>query len=338
MNNKLYTSNILVTGGAGFMGSSFIRYMLMHTEFVGRIINYDALTYCGNLENLLEVDQDSRYTFILGNILDQQTLEKTLTTYSVDVVVHFAAETHVDRSIADAESFVRTNVIGTFNLLEVIRRHAHIRLHHVSTDEVYGSLKEEGFFLEDSPYKPNSPYSASKAAADHFVRAYIHTYNIQATISHAGNNYGPCQYPEKLIPFMIERLIQGQTLPLYGDGRQVREWLYVEDHSRAIEAILLYGRLGEVYNVGSQEEKTNIDLIKHLIDAFANEIDQDPGQIYKRIVFVKDRPGHDFRYAMDTSKMRLQTRWKALWSLTQGLEETVKWYIEKKGCMNYVQK
>lgn len=338
MNNKLYTSNILVTGGAGFMGSSFIRYMLRHAEFTGKIINYDALTYCGNLENLLEVEQDSRYTFILGNILDQQTLEKTFTTYNVDVVVHFAAETHVDRSIADAESFVRTNVLGTFNLLEVIRRHAHIRLHHVSTDEVYGSLQEKGFFVEDSPYKPNSPYSASKAAADHFVRAYTHTYNIKATISHAGNNYGPCQYPEKLIPFMIERLIQGQTLPLYGDGKQVREWLYVEDHSKAIEAILLYGELGEVYNVGSQEEKTNIDLVKNLIDIFAHYIDQDPTEIYKRIVFVKDRPGHDFRYAMDTSKMRLQTRWKPLRSLAQGLQETVKWYVEKKGCMNYVQK
>lgn len=338
MDNKLYTSTILVTGGAGFMGSSFIRYMLTHKEFTGKIINYDALTYCGNLENLSEVEQDPRYTFILGNILDQQTLEKTLTTYCVDVVVHFAAETHVDRSIADGESFVRTNVLGTFHLLEVIRRHAHIRLHHVSTDEVYGSLKEQGRFLEDSPYKPNSPYSASKASADHLVRAYIHTYNIQATISHAGNNYGPCQYPEKLIPFMLERLIQGQTLPLYGDGKQVREWLYVEDHSRAIEAILLYGQLGEVYNVGSEEEKTNIDLIRHLIDMFAFKIGKDPAEIYPKITFIKDRPGHDFRYAMDSAKVRHHTKWRPLQSLEQGLKKTVTWYIEKKGCLAYVQK
>ena len=338
MKDRLDKSKILVTGGAGFMGSSFIRYMLSKQEFIGKIINYDALTYCGNLNNLYKEATDPRYTFVLGDILDQKTLENTITTYNVDIVVHFAAETHVDRSIADGESFVRTNVFGTFHLLEVIRRHPHIRLHHVSTDEVYGSLGESGSFFEDSPYKPNSPYSASKAAADHFVRSYIHTYNIKATISHAGNNYGPCQYPEKLIPFMIERLIEEKTLPLYGDGRQVREWLYVEDHSRAIEAILLYGELGQVYNVGSQEEKTNLELVRQLIDAFAAKIDKDPLQLCKKITFVQDRPGHDFRYAMDTTKMHAHTRWKPLWSLEKGLRKTVAWYIEKRRCIQYVQK
>jgi dTDP-glucose 4,6-dehydratase len=336
--DRLDKSTILVTGGAGFMGSSFIRYMLSKLEFIGKIINYDALTYCGNLNNLYKEATDPRYAFILGDIVDQKTLENAITTYNVDIVVHFAAETHVDRSIADGESFVRTNVLGTFHLLEVIRRHPHIRLHHVSTDEVYGSLGESGSFFEDSPYKPNSPYSASKAAADHFVRAYIHTYNIKATISHAGNNYGPCQYPEKLIPFMIERLIEEKTLPLYGDGRQVREWLYVEDHARAIEAILLDGELGQVYNVGSQEEKTNLELVRQLIDAFAAKMDKDPKEMYQKIAFVQDRPGHDFRYAMNTTKMQAHTRWKPLWSLEQGLKKTVAWYIEKRSCRQYVQK
>lgn len=336
MQDKLYQSVILVTGGAGFMGSSFIRYMLSKQEFIGKVINYDALTYCGNLENLKEVAQDPRYAFVEGNILDEKLLEKTIITYGANIIVHFAAETHVDRSIADGESFVKTNVLGTFHLLEVIRRHPHVRLHHVSTDEVYGSLSEQGYFLENSPYQPNSPYSASKAAADHFVRAYVHTYHIQATISHAGNNYGPCQYPEKLIPFMLERLIHARTLPLYGDGRQVREWLYVEDHSRAIEAILLHGELGQVYNVGSQEEKTNLTLVKHLIDVFCAIMGKDPHEIYKNITFIQDRPGHDFRYAMDTTKMRHQTGWKPKWSLEKGLEKTVAWYIENKRCMQYV--
>lgn len=328
MNNAPYQSNILVTGGAGFMGSSFIRYLLSQSTFQGKIINYDALTYCGNLENLSSIDNDPRYRFVLGNILDQELLETVVLDHAIDVIVHFAAETHVDRSIHHAQAFVHTNVLGTYHICEVVRQHPHLRLHHVSTDEVYGALGETGSFFEDSPYLPNSPYSASKAASDHFVRAYIHTYHIKATLSHAGNNYGPYQFPEKLIPCMIQRLIEGKELPLYGQGLQVREWLYVDDHAKAIEAILNYGKLGQVYNVGSGCEKRNIDLVHTLIQAYASIMQVDPKPIKQRIVFVQDRPGHDFRYAMDTQKLRQHTQWMPQVSFEKGLKATVQWYLE----------
>ena len=328
---------ILVTGGAGFMGSSFIRHILSLASFTGKVINYDALTYSGNLANLASCDQDPRYRFIQGNILDQEFFEKILVQAKVDVVVHFAAETHVDRSIAHALSFIETNVLGTFSLLEVVRKYPSIHFHHISTDEVYGSLGKEGCFFEDSPYLPNSPYAASKASSDHLVRSYAKTYGLSTTISHAGNNYGPYQYPEKLIPLMILRLIHKEPLPIYGKGDQCRDWLYVEDHSKAIETILRKGEKGEVYNISGGKDLSNLELVKLLIHNFYFLTGISQEELETHIVFVQDRPGHDFRYAMDGTKMQKELKWFPQYCLEEGLEKTVHWYLENEHWFNHLQ-
>jgi dTDP-glucose 4,6-dehydratase len=321
---------ILVTGGAGFMGSAFIRHILSLASFTGKVINYDALTYSGNLANLASCDQDPRYRFIQGDILDQEVFEKVLVQAKVDVVVHFAAETHVDRSIRCPLSFMETNVLGTFSLLEVMKKYPSLHFHHISTDEVYGSLQKEGCFVEDSPYLPNSPYAASKASSDHLVRSYAKTYGLSTTTSHAGNNYGPYQYPEKLIPLMILRLIHKEALPLYGQGDQCRDWLYVEDHSKAIEAILRRGIKGEVYNISGGKDLSNLELVKLLIHNYYFVTGVDKEELESRIVFTQDRPGHDFRYAMDGTKMHTQLKWFPEYTLEEGLEKTVHWYLENQ--------
>jgi len=327
---NLESKNILVTGGAGFMGSSFIHHLLSSKDFYGTIVNYDALTYCGNLENLREVQEDRRYIFVKGNILDQKFVELILESHKIDLIVHFAAETHVDRSIESSRVFLETNILGTHSLLEALRKFSHMHFHHISTDEVYGSCDENGCFYEESAYLPNSPYSASKAASDHLVRSYIKTHGISATISHAGNNFGPRQYPEKLIPFMITQMMENKPLTLYGNGLNRRDWVFVEDHSRAIEAILRHGRKGEIYNIASEENLSNLELVLKLIEIYASFENQDPLALKEKILFIKDRPGHDFCYAMDAKKLCQETKWQPKYSLDLGLKKTIEWYLSQK--------
>jgi dTDP-glucose 4,6-dehydratase len=314
---------LLVTGGCGFIGSAFIRKLLHTPTFTGKIINLDLLTYAARLENVSEFANDDRYYFVQGNICDQPLIEQLL-SQGVDVIIHFAAETHVDRSIASALPFIETNVLGTLSLLEAVRKFPHVRFHHVSTDEVYGSLGKSGSFDENSPYHPNSPYSASKAASDHLVRAFVHTYNISATLSHCSNNYGPGQYPEKLIPLMIERMIEKKPLPVYGRGANVRDWLYVDDHAEAILAILQFGKKGETYDIGGGEELSNLDLIHVLIEIIAKETGVESAEYRSLIRFVEDRPGHDFRYAIHSAKIHKELGWSPKTSLHEGLSKTVK--------------
>lgn len=322
---------ILVTGGAGFIGSAFIRYLLTLPSFEGEIINLDLLTYAGNLENLAECSNDNRYCFVRGDVCDQKLLEKICRENFVDAIVHFAAESHVDKSIEDPHSFMETNVMGTFQLLEVVRKNPHIHFHHISTDEVYGSLGNNGLFSEDSPYQPSSPYSASKAAADHLVRAYGTTYDVSYTLSNCSNNYGPYQYPEKLIPLMITNCLANKELPVYGKGENVRDWLYVEDHAEAIWMIIQKGRRGESYNIGGESEYRNIDLIEELILQCASITGKDQEEYKKLIRFVGDRPGHDYRYAIDCSKIKKELGWSPQSSFQEGLRKTVVWYAERHG-------
>lgn len=319
-------SNILVTGGAGFIGSAFIRYLLLKKEFSGRVINFDALTYAANLQWLKGFENHPRYQFFQGNICDSKALEKVVETYEIDTIVHFAAESHVDRSIQSAKPFIETNVTGTLVLLEVVKRFSHIHFHHVSTDEVYGSLGESGFFTERSNYRPNSPYSASKAASDHLVRAFGNTYNLSTTVSHCSNNYGPRQHPEKFIPLMITNLMQKKPLPVYGKGANVRDWIFVEDHVEAIWNILLLGKKGETYDIGGGEEMSNLELLHVIIEFFSKRMG---GKYTHLIRFVQDRLGHDYRYAIDFSKMRQEIGWEPKTSLRVGLEKTVDWYIKR---------
>lgn len=330
--------NILVTGGAGFMGSSFIRHLLSLSSFKGKVVNYDALTYCGNLENVKEVYGDERYKFVHGNILNQKLVEDVLAEEEISLVVHFAAETHVDRSIEAGAAFIQTNVLGTCSLLEAVRKFPDLHFHHVSTDEVYGSLELEGKFSEDSSYRPNSPYAASKASADHFVQAYHKTYGIATTLSHAGNNYGPYQFPEKLIPFILTRLFKKAPLPIYGKGDHVREWLYVEDHSRAIEAILREGKIGEIYNIPGTCEMKNLDLVKLLIHSYAAYTNTEVASLENLIIFTKDRPGHDFRYAMHHEKLLHDIGWQPLCTLQGGLEKTMLWYLNHQEWLEKVNR
>lgn len=332
----LNQSNILVTGGAGFMGSCFIIKLLQDPVFQGKVVNLDALTYSGNLENLQSVEQDSRYRFVEGNILNQKLVQELLFEEQIDAIVNFAAETHVDRSIDDPSEFIHTNIIGVTSLLEAVRKYPKVHLHHISTDEVYGSLGSHGSFDEGSAYLPNSPYAASKAASDHFVRAYAKTYDLKTTISHAGNNYGPRQYPEKLIPFMITKLLKNESLPVYGSGENVRDWLFVEDHARAIMMILEKGTLGEVYNIASGQEMSNLGLIKLLIKLFARKTGGDAEAIEKKITFIKDRPGHDFRYSMKTNKISKEIGFSPKYSLQEGLCDTINWYLENDAWLKNV--
>jgi len=312
--------NILVTGGAGFIGSNFILYWL-HTHKEDHIVNLDKLTYAGNLENLTAVEHDARYTFIRGDIVKSDDVTRAM--QGVDVVVHFAAESHVDRSILEAAPFVSTNVVGTHVLLEeAVKQHVK-RFHHVSTDEVFGSLAlgEDAKFNEKTPYDPHSPYSATKASSDHLVRAYYSTYGLPITITNCSNNYGPYQFPEKFIPLTITNLIEGKKIPLYGDGLNVRDWLYVEDHCRAIDAVLTKGRIGETYCIGGvAEDISNKAVIEKILKFF--------GKGEEMIEYVKDRPGHDLRYAIDWTKIHNELGWKPAYGFDDWLGKTILWYQE----------
>jgi len=310
--------NILVTGGAGFIGSNFVRYMLkQHGEIA--IINLDALTYAGNLENLDDVNSDPRYTFVKGDIRNREDLETLFSSKTIDAVVHMAAESHVDRSIVGAGIFVETNVLGTQILLEVAKAHGVKRFVHVSTDEVYGSLGETGKFTESTPLHPNSPYAASKAGSDLLALAYQHTFGFPVVVTRCSNNYGPFQFPEKLIPLMIMNALQDKQLPVYGDGLNVRDWLYVEDHCAAIDAVLQQGVPGEVYNIGGNNEWKNIDIVKIILKHL--------GKPESLIAFVKDRQGHDRRYAIDATKTQQELGWKPSHTFEHGIRETVQWYL-----------
>ncbi|MEW6333258.1 MAG: dTDP-glucose 4,6-dehydratase [Thermodesulfobacteriota bacterium] len=327
------SDNVLVTGGCGFIGSNFIGHLLAVADFKGRVINVDALTYAGNPENLRDVEETwpGRYLFQRGDICDASLLLKIFEEQEIDTVVHFAAESHVDRSILRPDGFVQTNIIGTFNLLEAARaRGKAFRLfHHISTDEVYGSLGPEGSFTEETPYRPNSPYSASKASSDHLVRAYHETYGLPTTISNCSNNYGPYQFSEKLIPLVILNALEGKPLPVYGDGKNVRDWLYVTDHCEAIRLIMEKGRRGETYNIGGRAEMENIAIVERICD-LVDELAPSPGEGSRRrlITFVKDRPGHDRRYAIDCSKLEREIGWSPAESFNTGLRKTVRWYLD----------
>ncbi len=309
---------LIVTGGAGFIGSNFIRLAL--AELPGwRIVNLDALTYAGNLENLADLEDQERYEFVKADINDPESLDRVFSG-GAEGVIHFAAESHVDRSVLDPSAFVRTNVVGTQNLLNAAMKHGTERFLHVSTDEVYGSLGPEGFFTEETPLAPNSPYSASKAGSDFLVRAAWHTHGFPASITRCSNNYGPYQFPEKLIPLMITNALEDKPLPVYGDGANIRDWIHVEDHCRALLAVFLSGEPGEVYNIGGNAERTNLQVVEGILEILGKPRDL--------ITFVKDRPGHDRRYAIDSSKIRRELGWKPGRNFEEGLEETVRWYVD----------
>lgn len=339
--------NVLVTGGAGFIGSNFVRYLL-GAEPTARIVNLDALTYAGSLENLNDLPDPGRHIFVRGDICDRALVDELLRRYHIDTVVHFAAETHVDRSILDPWRFIQANIIGAFTLLEAARQYwlveeglprTAVRFHHISTDEVFGSLApDEAAFSESTPYAPNSPYAASKASSDHFVRAYSHTYGLPVTISNCSNNYGPYQFPEKLIPLMILNARSGRPLPVYGDGLQIRDWLYVEDHCEAIWRVLGRGTPGETYTIGGDNQPTNLQVVR-LICSLMDELRPDsPYAPHEELIrFVADRPGHDRRYAMDTGKIKGQLGWKPRHSLEEGLRNTVKWYLSHQDWVDAIQ-
>ncbi|HEY2930103.1 MAG TPA: dTDP-glucose 4,6-dehydratase [Acidobacteriota bacterium] len=317
---------LLVTGGAGFIGSNLVRHVLEKTDH--SVINLDALTYAGNLENLAGLEENPRYHFIHGDVCDPAALEKAFSP-APDVVLHLAAESHVDRSIVDSGAFVRTNVNGAHNLLEMCRRHKLARFVHVSTDEVYGSLGTEGRFTEESPIQPSSPYSASKAASDLLVRSYFHTYRIPAVITRCSNNYGPYQFPEKMIPLMICNAMEDLPLPVYGDGRNVRDWLHVSDHCSGLLSVAEKGQPGEVYNIGGDSERENIWLVKEILKLLNK-----PESLIR---FVKDRPGHDRRYAIDAGRISRQLGWKPEVSLSEGLQKTVRWYQDNAAWVKNVR-
>ncbi len=323
--------NILVTGGAGFIGSNFVKYMLANYDY--RIINYDKLTYAGNLENLTDIEKHGNYIFVKGDICDAGIVEKTLNDFSIDTIVNFAAESHVDRSILGPKEFIVTNVIGTQTLLEAARKHGIEKYLQVSTDEVYGSLPENRpdlKFTENNPITTNSPYSASKASADLLVNAYFHTFKMPVLTTRCSNNYGPYQFPEKLIPLMIAKAIDGEKLPVYGDGKNVRDWLYVEDHCSAICEVLHKGKAGDVYNIGGNNEWFNIDIVKIILKLL--------GKTEGQINYVKDRPGHDRRYAIDSSKIMNELGWKPAHQFDGGIEKTVKWYVENENWWRRIMK
>lgn len=341
----------LVTGGAGFIGSNFIKYVLKKDKKI-RIICLDKLTYAGNMANIedeLKSNKD-QFKFIKGDICNQELVEYIFDHYQINYIVNFAAESHVDRAIEDADLFLKTNVLGVQNLLKTAKKkwtthehrcHENVRFLQVSTDEVYGSLEGEGFFTEDHPLRPNNPYSASKACADLLVRSYYRTYNFPVLITRCSNNYGPYQFPEKLIPLMINNILNGRSLPIYGDGKNIRDWLYVKDHCRAIDLVLSKGILGEIYNIGGHNEVTNIELVETLIRELRALLESD--ETYRKvaktsmeeidnqlITFVKDRPGHDRRYAIDPSKIRKELGWKPSTCFTEGLKATIKWYLNNQ--------
>lgn len=339
--------NVLITGGAGFIGANFVRYLLRVEPSV-HILNLDALTYAGSKKNLLSLPDPARHHFIQGDICDHDLVADIFREYKVDTIIHFAAESHVDRSILGPEQFIQTNVMGTFSLLESARSFWHSqqppagekRFHHISTDEVYGSLNPgEPSFTECTPYAPNSPYAASKAASDHLVRAYAHTYGLPATISNCSNNYGPYQFPEKLIPLILLNARAGRSLPVYGDGLQVRDWLFVEDHCEAIQKILSHGTPGETYNIGGDNQPNNLAIV-HKICALLDERFPDSPHVphAQLIVHVSDRPGHDRRYAMDITKINRELGWQPRHTLVAGLEKTVDWYLSQQDWVKEIRK
>ncbi len=328
--------NLLVTGGAGFIGSAFIRRGLANPAFTGTIVDLDAMTYAGNLDNLAGVDP-ARHVFVHGDILDGQLVEKLLDEHQVTTVVHFAAESHVDRSIHGPGTFIQTNIVGTMRLLDAVRARPHVHFHHISTDEVYGSLGPEGSFTETSPYLPNSPYAASKAGSDHLVRAWGRTYHLSTTMSHASNNYGPYQFPEKLIPLMILNCLEGKPLPVYGDGQNIRDWLHVDDHADAVWRILERGEAGEVYDIGGGNEWKNLDLVHELVRLVA-ELTGEPVDTYQQLVtFVTDRPGHDLRYAIEGEKIARALDWRPTYDFVAGLRATIQWYLANPAWIDRVK-
>ena len=332
--------SILVTGGAGFIGSNFIPYFLENNSEY-HVVNIDALTYAGNLENLSEVKDNASYTFIKGDICDRDWVEQLFNHYQFQGVIHFAAESHVDNSISGPEAFIKTNVLGTFNLLDTARKlwmkgpneynetFKNARFHHISTDEVYGTLGETGLFKETTPYAPNSPYSASKAGSDMIVRSYYHTFGMDVITTNCSNNYGPKQHQEKLIPTIIRKALLGENIPIYGDGKNVRDWLYVLDHCKGIELVFKKGKSGETYNIGGRNEKNNL----YIADKICSILDQikpkKNGSYKEQITFVKDRPGHDLRYAIDASKIENELGWKADENFDTGIVKTIEWYINQ---------
>ena len=346
--------HVLVTGGSGFIGSNFIRYMLTEADFEGIVVNLDKLTYAGNPHNLEDIAgtyEGNRYFFHHGDICDKPAVEALFQKYNIDTVVHFAAESHVDRSILGPGEFIRTNIEGTFTLLEVARQHMNdgraIHFHHVSTDEVFGSLGPGGYFYEHTPYDPHSPYSASKASSDHLVRAYFHTYGLPVTVSNCSNNYGPFQFPEKLIPLMILNALEGKNLPVYGDGTNVRDWLYVWDHCVAIWLVIERGKIGATYNIGGENEYTNIEIVQRICASLEDKrpADRNPNlspmdgtsNYIDLITFVKDRPGHDLRYAIKADKMNEELNWRPAVNFPSGLDKTVSWYLDNPGWIQSIR-
>ena len=334
-----FSKNILVTGGAGFIGCHVIK-LLLNKYPSYRIINFDALTYAGNLENLFDVEAAPNYVFEKADILHTAEIDRIFEEYSIDAVIHLAAESHVDRSILSPLDFVYTNIIGTVNLLNSAKKHWKTtvgkRFYHISTDEVYGTLGDSGFFTETTAYSPNSPYSASKASSDHFVRAYGETYHLPVIISNCSNNYGPNQFPEKLIPLFINNIIHKKPLPVYGDGRYTRDWLYVKDHAQAIDLVLHKGKDNETYNIGGFNEWQNIDLIRLLCKLMDEKLGSPPGTSEQLISFVKDRPGHDKRYAIDATKINKELGWKPSVTFEEGLSHTIDWYLKNTEWLRHV--
>jgi len=332
---------LMVTGGCGFIGSNFIRYLLTETDYSGKIINVDRLTYAGNPFNLIDIEKKfpESYRFIAADIGNAKQMDDLFADYQIDAVCHFAAESHVDRSILEPDPFVQTNIVGTCVLLEISRKYSHqLKLfHHISTDEVFGSLGDTGYFTENSPYQPNSPYSASKAASDHMVCAYGKTYGLPFTLSNCSNNFGPFQFPEKLIPLMTLNALEYKSLPVYGDGKNVRDWLYVTDHCRAIWTIMTSGKTGNIYAIGGDAEMQNIEVVKQICTSLDYLLPSENKNRLDLITFVKDRPGHDHRYAIDCSKIKQTLGWKPVENFQSGLEKTISWYIHHKEWVKQVQ-
>ena len=332
--------NILVTGGAGFIGANFVPYFIENNSDY-HLVNLDALTYAGNLENVSEVENHERYTFVKGDIVDSEFIRNLFDKYQFHDVIHFAAESHVDNSISGPEAFIKTNVLGTFNLLDSARKlwmsapnqyneaFKNARFHHVSTDEVYGTLGETGLFEETTPYAPNSPYSASKAGSDMIVRSYFHTFGMNVVTTNCSNNYGPKQHNEKLIPTIIRKAITGENIPIYGDGKNVRDWLYVLDHCKGIELAFKTGKSGETYNIGGRNERNNLQIVDRVCTILDELKPKASGSYKDQISFVKDRPGHDLRYAIDATKIENELGWKADENFESGIKKTIQWYLEK---------